>query len=122
MIGEKSQLVIGYVFNKFGMYDRKHYIYADIENITNFIMVNEDYCCYITDDGDNLILTTMEGGYIDKCFDTKYLKEILLPTIIPKQDKKAEIKKVRYHEGFYSDKELKQMKLSKHGKSAMFTK
>lgn len=89
---------IGYVFDANGFYDNKYYFENTPENISDFILNNQFSNTTITDVADNLIVTSMMGGFIDRCPDQDYLANTLLPVLIPKQQGEAPINILKFHE------------------------
>ena len=78
-------LAYGYVTQVFSE-NNVQYIFEDTpENIASFIVTNRNHQCTITDIGDNLIVTSLPGGFIDRCPNQTYLANELLPILIPMQ-------------------------------------
>ena len=92
-----GDVVIGYVLDSNGNYDKKHRICGDIDNITNFIMTHDLNDCLITDVCDNMIMSSMTG-FIDKCPDQEFLLKVVHPAILPKQYGESEVGVIRYFE------------------------
>ena len=82
---QNNNQVIGYVFNKDGFYERKHYFEGTAKNMATFIMQHQFNETTITDTADTLICTSVPGGFIDKCVDQNFLIKELQPAIIPLQ-------------------------------------
>ena len=79
-------MLIGYVFDKNGYYDRKYYFEETIENIAKFITQNYQNRTTITDRGDELICKSLIGGYLDVANED--VLHDLLPVIIEFQSGK----------------------------------
>lgn len=78
-------LAYGYVSQGYNAYNDQ-YIFEDTpQNIASFIVTNRNHQCTITDIGDNLIVTSLPGGFIDRCPNQSYLANELLPVLIPMQ-------------------------------------
>ncbi|WP_159633302.1 hypothetical protein [Erysipelothrix anatis] len=100
--------VIGYIFNSDGMYDKKHYFEDTPKNIANFITLNSFHNCTITDTADTLILTSVVGGFVDQCPNQEYLKNELLPVLIPLQLGDVEPQEIIFDETDYCYEQVMQ--------------
>lgn len=78
-------LAYGYIYNADGTYKDKLIFEATTKNIASFIWTNNSNACTITDLGDNLIVSSTEGGFVDVCPNQRYLQTKLLPVLIPMQ-------------------------------------
>lgn len=105
---EIKNKVIGYIFNKDGMYDKKHYFEDTPENIASFITQHQFNKCTITDTADTLILTSSVGGFIDQCPNHSYLQNELLPVLIPIQTGDVEPKKIEFIDTEYCYEQVMQ--------------
>lgn len=78
--------VYGYIYDNHGMHDGKHAFEGTLENIASFIMNNNDNPVVITDDLDNLIVSSTAGGFLDR-FGGNYahLRGDLLEVLLPMQ-------------------------------------
>lgn len=94
--------VIGYVYDKNGFYEKKYFFENTPQNISNFILQNFQHKCTITDTADNLILTSMVGGFVDYCPDKDYLVNELLPILVPIQMGEVEFEKIEFVENDYA--------------------
>ena len=105
---EIKNKVIGYVFNKDGMYDKKHYFEDTPENIASFVTQYQFNNCTVTDTADNLICTSVVGGFLDICVDQHYLQTKLLPALIPIQMGDVEPQKIEFIETEYCYEQVMQ--------------
>lgn len=80
-----KDLVKGYVFCDRNSYEEVVVFENTVENIASFIVSNFMRKCVVTDIGDNLIVSSVVGGFIDNCTNQDYLIKELHPTIIPMQ-------------------------------------
>jgi hypothetical protein len=86
---------IGYEEFLFGYVDGNEFLIKnDIKQIVAFIMSNEYNEVIIEDSSENLVLTTVFGGYIFKCPDQEFLVNKLLPVLVPVQ--RREVKSPKY--------------------------
>ena len=89
--------VIGYIYDSNGYYDQKYYFDDTPENIANFITLNKNNRCTITDGADTLILKSTIGGFIDVCPNQQYLIEELIPVLLPLQLGQKDPNEVIFH-------------------------
>ncbi len=95
-IQENKSYVKGYVYDSTSTYD-KTYIFDDTpENIASFIVQHMFHKCVITDIGDNFIVSSTVGGFIDRCPNQEYLINELHPAIIPLQLGEKELPEIEY--------------------------
>lgn len=73
------------------------------KNIASFITHNATHKCTITDLGDNLIVTSTIGGFVDECSNQRYLQKELLPTLVPMQMGQSEPIEIEYIEDNFYD-------------------
>lgn len=96
---ENKSYVKGYVYGADGYYDRP-FIFEDTpKNISSFIVQHSFNKCVITDLGDNFIVSSMVGGFIDRCPNQEYLVNELHPCIIPLQMGDEEPIAIKYLNG-----------------------
>lgn len=105
---EIKNKVIGYIFNKDAMYDKKHYFEDTPENIASFITQHQFNNCTITDTADNLICTSVVGGFVDQCPNQSYLQNELLPVLIPIQMGVTEPQEIEFIETEYCYEQVMQ--------------
>jgi hypothetical protein len=88
MFGNGEEFVKAFIYNKQGYHTPGLTIRREPIQIASFIKVTKEAPkIVITDIDDNLELDTMYG-FINICADQKYLKEELLPILIPMQEGK----------------------------------
>ena len=93
---ENKNYVKGYVYNYKNTYDKVVMFEDTPENIASFIVQHMYNQCVITDLGDNFIVSSMIGGFIDRCPNQEYLINELHPAIIPLQLGEKELLEIEY--------------------------
>ena len=88
----KSELVSVYIH---GIYKGK--IKADTETIANVVAGALPYENYAIVKGFNKLVRTTFGSFLNVVPDQEWLKQELLPILIPLQMGQQEIKKITYH-------------------------
>ncbi len=89
--GEGKGFVYCHIHNGDGRYSPKIKITDDPKQVASFIIKTRDCpVIKITNSSDLLELQTMDGGFVDFCKDQEYLKDRLLPVLIPMQTEGVE--------------------------------
>lgn len=77
-------IVYGYVYNSEGMHNGKIPFENTPANIASFIWNNRDSATVVTDSMDNFLVSSMQGGFLDR-LATPRLREEVLEQILPLQ-------------------------------------
>lgn len=81
---EKDRTVYGYIYDSNGMHRGKIEFDGTPENMTNFIMYNKNNAVVITDAMDQFVVSSTQGGFLDRVAYPA-LREEILEKILPLQ-------------------------------------
>ena len=92
-----EQTVIGYVYDSNGMHEEPLYFEGTIDNIVSFIMIHADSRTVITDSLDQMYVSSMQGGFLDRPGEL-YKDKIpaLREAILPLQFGEKEPSEIKY--------------------------
>ena len=92
----KYSTIFAYVYDDNGEYDTIYSFEGSPENISNFILTHSSNRVVMTDIGDNFVLSSSVGGFLDRVQDQKFLVDELHPVIIPKQQGEVEVVPIEF--------------------------
>lgn len=92
-----KETVIGYVYDRNGYHDGGQYFEGTKENIASFIMSNRWNATVVTDLMDDLLVSSLTGGFLD--WVDKGIREDLLKELVPIQLGEKEPMEIEYLKG-----------------------
>jgi hypothetical protein len=108
MFGENK--VLAYIYNDQGKSGPNFVLSTDPTQIASFlVMTRYAKKVVITNLFDEMELCTMRGGFIDRCKDQQFLREKLLPILIPMQLEECSPEPLEIIDWGWSSEEVDQM-------------